>query len=40
MKVFLIGLPGCGKSTLGREVAQLLKKPFVDLEEEILKKLV
>jgi shikimate kinase len=37
MKVFLIGLPGCGKSTLGREVAQLLKKPFVDLDDEIVK---
>lgn len=37
MKVFLIGLPGCGKSTLGREVAHLLKKPFVDLDDEIVK---
>ncbi|MEQ8364700.1 MAG: shikimate kinase [Cyclobacteriaceae bacterium] len=37
MKVFLIGLPGCGKSTLGREVAQLLKRPFVDLDDEIVK---
>ncbi|MEP2670335.1 MAG: shikimate kinase [Cyclobacteriaceae bacterium] len=37
MKVFLVGLPGCGKSTLGREVAQLLKKPFVDLDDEIVR---
>jgi len=37
MKVFLIGLPGCGKSTLGSEVAKLLNRPFVDLDEEIVK---
>lgn len=37
MKVFLIGLPGCGKSTLGREVAKMLKRPFVDLDDEIVK---
>ncbi|MFZ1807661.1 MAG: shikimate kinase [Cyclobacteriaceae bacterium] len=37
MKVFLLGLPGCGKSTLGREVAQLLKRSFVDLDDEIVK---
>ncbi|MBX2941837.1 MAG: shikimate kinase [Cyclobacteriaceae bacterium] len=37
MKVFLIGLPGCGKTTLGREAAQRLGKPFVDLDDEIVK---
>lgn len=37
MKVFLIGLPGCGKSTLGREVALQLKRSFVDLDDEIVK---
>lgn len=31
----LIGMPGCGKSTVGREVAQRLGRPLVDLDEEI-----
>lgn len=35
MKIFLIGLPGSGKSTLGKSVARALKIPFVDLDEEI-----
>lgn len=37
MKIFLIGLPGCGKSTLGKKVADLLDRPFVDLDVEIVK---
>jgi shikimate kinase len=37
MKIFLIGLPGCGKSTLGKELAQTLSLPFVDLDIEIEK---
>lgn len=37
MKIFLIGLPGCGKTTLGKQVAQLLDKNFVDLDAEIVK---
>lgn len=36
MKIFLIGLPGSGKTTLGKVVAELLKRPFVDLDEEIV----
>lgn len=35
MKVFLIGLPGCGKTSLGRKIAQLMKYAFVDLDEVI-----
>lgn len=35
MKVFLVGLPGCGKTTLGRKIAQLMDYEFVDLDEEI-----
>ena len=35
MKIFLLGLPGSGKSTLGKELAIALKLPFVDLDLEI-----
>src|SRR5688572_23576380 len=35
MKVFLIGMPGAGKSTLGRELAVLLNYPYFDLDAEI-----
>lgn len=35
MKVFLIGMPGAGKSTLGRELAAVLACPFLDLDAEI-----
>jgi shikimate kinase len=38
LKVFLIGLPGSGKSTLGQQLSGLLQLPFVDLDEEIEKK--
>ncbi len=37
MKVFLIGLPGCGKSTTGRQLARALNRPFVDMDYEISK---
>lgn len=37
MKVFLIGLPGCGKSTLAKLVANQLGRTFVDLDVEIVK---
>lgn len=33
--VILVGLPGCGKTTVGRAVADRLNRPFVDLDEEI-----
>jgi len=35
MKIFLIGLPGSGKTTLGKQIATVLKIPFVDLDKEI-----
>ncbi|MFY0689665.1 MAG: shikimate kinase [Cyclobacteriaceae bacterium] len=37
MKLFLIGLPGCGKSTAGRKLANSLGVDFVDLDDEIVK---
>lgn len=35
MKVFLIGMPGSGKTTLGKELASHLLIDFVDLDKEI-----
>lgn len=35
MKVFLIGFMGVGKSTLGKLLAENLKLPFIDLDENI-----
>ena len=35
MKLFIIGLPGSGKSTLGKKLAQRLNLPFLDLDEII-----
>lgn len=31
----LVGLPGAGKSTVGRKVARLLGRPFVDFDVEL-----
>ncbi len=36
--VVLIGMPGCGKSTVGRLVAEKLGRPFVDLDAAIEEK--
>lgn len=35
MKIYLIGLPGCGKSTLGKLLARHLSIDFIDLDQEI-----
>ena len=35
MIVYLVGMPGSGKSTVGRELAGRLGVPFVDLDAEI-----
>lgn len=35
--VVLIGMPGCGKTSLGKKLAKKLKMPFVDLDSEIEK---
>jgi shikimate kinase len=37
MKIYLIGLPGCGKSTLGKQLARQLGSAFIDLDQEIEK---
>jgi shikimate kinase len=33
--LFLVGLPGAGKSTLGRQLARRLRKRFVDADTEL-----
>ncbi len=34
--IVLIGMAGCGKSTIGKRLAQLLKKDFIDTDEMIV----
>ncbi len=36
--IVLIGMPGVGKSTLGRRLALMLKRPLVDLDEVITRR--
>lgn len=38
MRIYLIGLPGSGKTTLGKELAALLHLQFVDLDDLIIEK--
>ncbi|MCL2126514.1 MAG: AAA family ATPase [Oscillospiraceae bacterium] len=33
--IALIGMPGCGKTTVGRALAQMTDRPFVDIDEMI-----
>jgi shikimate kinase len=35
MKIYLIGMPGSGKSTLGKKLAETLSSHFVDLDKVI-----
>ena len=37
--LFLVGLPGAGKSTLGRQLARRLSKRFVDADHELEQRL-
>lgn len=34
-RIYLIGMPGCGKSTLGKQLAEKLNLKFIDLDDAI-----
>lgn len=36
--IVLVGMPGCGKTTVGKALAEQLNRPFFDTDEEILKR--
>ncbi|MFQ7472958.1 MAG: shikimate kinase, partial [Anaerovoracaceae bacterium] len=35
--IVLIGMPGCGKSTIGKIISEITEKPFADIDDEIVK---
>lgn len=37
LNLVLVGMPGCGKSRIGKLAAQLLDRPFVDLDAEVVR---
>ena len=38
MRLYLIGMPGCGKSSLGKKLASKLNYDFIDMDEYIEQK--
>lgn len=38
INIVLVGMPGCGKTTVGQELAGLSGKPLVDLDSEIVRR--
>jgi shikimate kinase len=38
MKIYLVGMPGCGKSTIGIQLSDALQIDFFDLDSEIEKR--
>lgn len=36
--IVLIGMPGCGKSTIGKKISELTGKEFIDTDEKIVEK--
>lgn len=36
--IILVGMPGCGKTTVGKSIANLLNREFVDIDELIFEK--
>ena len=37
--IILVGMPGCGKSTVGKKLAEKLGRPLVDTDEEIVRRI-
>ncbi len=37
LNIALIGMPGCGKTTIGKQLAKILSRPFIDSDEEFVK---
>ncbi len=37
--IVLVGMPGCGKTTIGKRLANMLNRPFVDMDDEITKEI-
>ena len=38
MRIFLLGFMGCGKSTIGKDLAKKMHFDFIDLDDYITKK--